>query len=84
MNNGPVAAISMHQYAKMPWRGLFADAEAIFRESWRPAALGQARIRSRGPMWTCSIRWPNAIARCGARPIRAGKFLNQHMTELFS
>src|SRR3546814_2175798 len=31
MNAGPVAAISMHQYARMPWRTLFADAEAIFR-----------------------------------------------------
>src|SRR3546814_6376398 len=31
MNAGPVAAISMHQYAKMPWAALFADAEAIFR-----------------------------------------------------
>src|SRR3546814_11660629 len=27
----PVAASSIHQYAKMPWAELFADAEAIFR-----------------------------------------------------
>src|SRR3546814_6078189 len=30
MNACPVAAISMHQYAKMPWAGHFAGAEAIF------------------------------------------------------
>ena len=31
MNQGLVAAISMHQYAPMPWRALFAEAEAVFR-----------------------------------------------------
>ena len=30
-NAGPGASISMHQYAKMPWREAFADIEPIFR-----------------------------------------------------
>jgi len=30
-NGGPRIAISMHQYAKMAWRDLFAEAEPIFR-----------------------------------------------------
>ena len=30
-NAGPGASISMHQYAKMPWRDAFADIEPIFR-----------------------------------------------------
>jgi FAD/FMN-containing dehydrogenase len=30
-NATPGASISMHQYAKMPWRNLFAQAEPIFR-----------------------------------------------------
>lgn len=31
-NAGPCASISMHQYAKMAWREIFAEAEAIFRD----------------------------------------------------
>ena len=31
-NAGPCASISMHQYAKMPWRDIFGEAEMIFRD----------------------------------------------------
>src|SRR3546814_6917693 len=48
MNAGPVAAISMHQYAKMPWAELFADAEAIFRGAGgRPTWAKRHRLRDR-------------------------------------
>ncbi len=30
-NRGPCASVSLHQYAKMPWRDLFLSAEPIFR-----------------------------------------------------
>jgi len=83
MNNGPVAAISMHQYAKMPWRSLFADAEAIFRErGGRPHwakrhTLSRADVDLLYPMAECY-----RSVRRSADP--GGKFLNPHMTELFS
>src|SRR3546814_4249494 len=46
MNAGPVAAISMHQYARMPWAESFAGAEAIFRaHGGRPHwAIGRAHV----------------------------------------
>ena len=83
MNKGPVAAISMHQYAPMPWRTLFADAEAIFREhGGRPHwakrhTLSRADVDALYPM---AERY-RAVRRA-ADP--DGKFLNSHMAELFS
>jgi len=32
-NAGPAASISFHQYAKMPWRDLFTEMEAVLRSS---------------------------------------------------
>lgn len=83
MNAGPVAAISMHQYAKMPWAGLFADAEAIFRaQGGRPHwakrhTLTRADVDALYPMAT---RY-RAVRRA-ADP--QGKFLNPHLEALFS
>jgi FAD/FMN-containing dehydrogenase len=83
MNAGPVAAISMHQYAKMPWRALFADAEAIFRaHGGRPHwakrhTLTRADVDALYPM---AERYREV--RRAADP--TGKFLNPHLTELFS
>ena len=83
MNKGPVAAISMHQYARMPWRDLFADAEAIFREhGGRPHwakrhTLTRADVDALYPM---AERYREV--RRAADP--QGKFLNAHMAELFS
>lgn len=82
MNKGPVAAISMHQYARMPWHGLFADAEAIFRaHGGRPHwakrhTLSRADVDALYPM---AERYRDV--RRAADP--GGKFLNAHMTELF-
>lgn len=83
MNAGPVAAISMHQYARMPWRALFADAEAIFRGGggrphWaKRHTLGRADVDALYPM---AERY-RAVRRA-ADP--SGKFLNPHLAELFS
>ncbi len=83
MNAGPVAAISMHQYAKMPWRSLFADAEAIFRaHGGRPHwakrhTLNRAEVDSLYPM---AERY-RAVRR-SVDP--SGKFLNPHLEALFS
>jgi FAD-linked oxidoreductase len=83
MNGRPVAAISMHQYAKMPWAGLFADAEAIFRaHGGRPHwakrhTLTRADVDALYPM---AERY--RCVRRAADP--SGKFLNPHLEALFA
>lgn len=83
MNAGPVAAISMHQYAKMPWRNLFAEAEAIFRgHGGRPHwakrhTLTRADVAALYPM---AGRY--SAVRRAADP--GGKFLNPHLESLFA
>ena len=83
MNAGPVAAISMHQYAKMPWRNLFAEAETIFRgHGGRPHwakrhTLTRSDVAALYPM---GARY-NAVRRA-ADP--GGKFLNFHLESLFA
>ena len=83
MNAGPVAAISMHQYAKMPWAGLFADAEAIFRGAggrphWaKRHTLSRADVAALYPM---AARY--TAVRRAADP--TGKFLNPHLETLFA
>lgn len=83
MNAGPVAAISMHQYAKMPWQRLFAEAEAIFRAyGGRPHwakrhTLGRADVAALYPM---AGRF--GAVRRAADP--QGKFLNPHLESLFA
>jgi FAD-linked oxidoreductase len=83
MNAGPVAAISMHQYAKMPWAALFADAEAIFRGAggrphWaKRHRLTRADVAALYPM---AARY--TAVRRAADP--KGKFLNSHLESLFA
>lgn len=83
MNAGPVAAISMHQYAKMPWTALFADAEAIFRSGggrphWaKRHTLSRADVAALYPMAGRYI-----AVRRAADP--HGKFLNPHLEALFA
>jgi FAD-linked oxidoreductase len=83
MNDGPVAAISMHQYAKMPWRDVFAEAEAIFRAHGGRPHWAKRHTLSRADV---DLLYPMAeryrAVRRSVDP--AGKFLNPHMTELFS
>lgn len=83
MNAGPVAAISMHQYAKMPWQHLFAEAEAIFRaHGGRPHwakrhTLTRADVDALYPM---ADRYRAVRAAADSH----GKFLNPHLETLFA
>lgn len=83
MNAGPVAAISMHQYAKMPWQTLFEEAETIFRGAggrphWaKRHSLTRADVAALYPMTARYI-----AVRRAADP--AGKFLNPHLESLFA
>jgi FAD-linked oxidoreductase len=83
MNNGPVAAISMHQFAKMRWTGLFAEAEAMFRANGGRPHWAKRHTLTRSDVDTL---YPKAEAyrtvRRAADPM--GKFLNPHLAELFS
>lgn len=82
MNAGPVAAISMHQYAKMPWRELFAQGEAIFRaHGGRPHWAKRHTLRRDevDALYPMAERYREV--RRAADP--TGKFLNPHLAKLF-
>jgi FAD-linked oxidoreductase len=83
MNAGPVAAISMHQYARMPWRDLFAEAEPINR-----ANGGRPHRAKRHTLTRADDDALNPMAERYREVRRAadpeGKFLNPHLAELFS
>jgi FAD-linked oxidoreductase len=83
MNAGPVAAISMHQYAKMPWRKLFGEAEAIFRSFGGRPHWAKRHTLARADV---DALYPRAEryreVRRAADP--DGKFLNPHLSELFA
>ena len=83
MNAGPVAAISMHQYAKMPWRKTFAEAEAIFRaHGGRPHWAKRHTLRRDEVDALYPLAERYRTVRRAADP--TGKFLNPHLAELFS
>ena len=83
MNAGPVAAISMHQYAKMPWRKTFAEAEAIFRaHGGRPHWAKRHTLRREEVDALYPLVERYREVRRAADP--TGKFLNPHLAELFS
>ena len=83
MRGQETASISMHQYAPMPWRSLFAEAEAIFRShGGRPHwakrhTLTRADVDALYPM---AERY--RAVRHAVDP--DGKFLNPHLAALFS
>jgi FAD-linked oxidoreductase len=83
MNAGPAASISVHQYGAMDWRKPFAEIEPIFRKhGGRPHwakrhSLTRADVDALYPM---AERFREV--RRKADPM--GKFLNPHVTELFS
>ena len=82
MNAGPVASVSMHQYAGMPWQGLFAEAEPIFRDAGGRPHWGKRHTLTRADV---DALYPDAdrfrAARRTADP--DGKFLNAHLGALF-
>ena len=81
-NNGAGASISMHQYAKMPWRKLFAESEKIFR-----AAGGRPHWAKRHTLTRDEVTSLYPMAE-RFREVRRqadpeGKFLNPHLADLF-
>jgi FAD/FMN-containing dehydrogenase len=83
MNRGPVASISMHQYARMPWTGLFATAERILRAYGGRPHWAKRHTLSRADV---DLLYPLAerFRRERRRADPHGKFLNPHLAELFS
>lgn len=82
MNAGPVASISMHQYNRMAWRALFADAEAVFRaHGGRPHWAKRHNLNRED----VDALYPKAERY---REVRRsvdpdGRFLNDHLSALF-
>ncbi len=81
-NDGPRLSISMHQYAKMPWRDLFAEAEPIFRaHGGRPHWAKRHTLTARD----VDMLYPKAdqfrAVRAAHDPM--GKFANAHLSALF-
>ncbi|MGD9979104.1 MAG: D-arabinono-1,4-lactone oxidase [Hyphomonadaceae bacterium] len=81
-NGTPGASISMHQYAKMPWRGLFAEAEPIFR-----AHGGRPHWAKRHTLTAADVDglYPDATKFKAVRNAHdpAAKFANAHLAQLF-
>lgn len=79
---GPGASISVHQFAKMPWRDFFSGIEPVFR-----AHGGRPHWAKRHTLTRADVDalYPNAQR---FRAVRAahdseGKFLNAHLAPLF-
>ena len=83
MNAGPVASISVHQYHRMEWRGLFAEAETILR-----AAGGRSHWAKRHTLTRADVDalYPHAedYRRMRRSVDPDGCFLNPHLAELFA
>ena len=82
-NATPGASISMHQYAKMPWRTLFAEAEPIFR-----AHGGRPHWAKRHTLTAAEVDalYPDAakFKRMRNEVDPGGKFANAHLRDLFA
>ena len=82
MHAGACASISMHQYAKMAWAGVFAEVEPIFR-----AHAGRPHWAKRHTLTRADVDalYPNAARFRTVRAARdpGGKFLNPHLAALF-
>lgn len=76
------ASISMHQYHRMPWREIFAEAEPIFR-----AHDGRPHWAKRHTLTTADVHklYPDAVKFCAVRDrVDPGaKFANSHLSQLF-
>lgn len=83
MNKGPCASISMHQYAKMPWRKMFATAEDVLRAHGGRPHWAKRHTLTRDDV---DALYPMAER---FRTVRrtydpGGTFLNPHLAELFA
>ena len=83
MNAGPVAAISMHQYAPMAWRSLFADAERLFRDAGGRPHWAKRHTLTRDDvdrLYPMAERFRMVRRRVDPE----GKFMNDHLARLFA
>lgn len=81
-NDGARLSISMHQYAKMKWREIFAEAETIFRaHGGRPHWAKRHSLTARD----VDALYPKAadFKRVRAAHDPSGKFVNAHLSALF-
>ncbi|MEM8695399.1 MAG: D-arabinono-1,4-lactone oxidase [Pseudomonadota bacterium] len=81
-NAGPCASISMHQYARMPWRELFGEAEPIFRtHGGRPhwAKRHTLKFDDLGTLYPKTEDFRAQVRMTDP----GGKFANRHLAELF-
>jgi FAD/FMN-containing dehydrogenase len=82
MNKGPCLSISMHQYAKMPWRDLFADGEGIFRaHGGRPHWAKRHTLTARDVDALYPMAQRFRAVRAEHDP--SAKFANAHLSALF-
>lgn len=82
-NRGPCAAISMHQFAPMPWRELFGEAEAMFRAAGGRPHWAKRHTLSRedvDALYPAAERF-RAVRRAHDPD---GKWLNPHLEALFA
>lgn len=81
-NGAACASVSMHQYAKMPWRDLFAEAEPIFRAyGGRPHWAKRHRLTARDveALYPDSAKFKAVRDRIDP----AAKFANAHLMQVF-
>ena len=81
-NATPGASISMHQYAKMPWRNLFEAAEPIFRaHGGRPHWAKRHTLTARD----VDALYPDAAKFKAVRDAvdPGAKFANAHLAQVF-
>jgi FAD-linked oxidoreductase len=82
-NGGPRLSISMHQYARMPWQGVFAETEPIFRaHGGRPhwAKRHSLTAQDINALYPQARRFGAVRAECDPM----AKFANAHLAKLFN
>lgn len=81
-NNGPGASISMHQYSKMQWHALFAEAEPVFqRHGGRPHWAKRHTLKPKNVLDLYPKAENFLAVRSELDPY--AKFANAHLAELF-
>ncbi|HEY5070830.1 MAG TPA: D-arabinono-1,4-lactone oxidase [Caulobacteraceae bacterium] len=83
MNGRECVSISLHQYAKMAWREIFAEVEVVFRAAGgRPHWAKRHGLTSSDvlELYPLAPRWGEVRRRVDP----TAKFMNAHLRELFA
>lgn len=81
-NRGPGASISFHQYARMPWQGVFGEVEAILRSGGGRPHWAKRHTLTPGDVHRLYPKTPDYLrVREAVDP--GGKFVNAHLAALF-